>query len=136
VARDCRRDRRHDLAVASHARPGRVEVDHVEPPGTARLEGLRTFDGVGAVNGLTTEIAFGQAHAPARPQVYRREEFHGYEQALTKLAIIPRPTVEDFSGWNWVAQTVPRSAAAATEPPYSQVATVSSPTGGAYECTK
>ncbi len=89
----------------------------MEPPGTARLEGLRALDRVRAVNGLATEIAFRQAHAPPRSQVYRREEFHGYEQARTKLAIIPRPTVEDFSGWNWVAHTVPRSAAAATEPP-------------------
>jgi hypothetical protein len=48
----------------------------VEPPGTAGLEGLRTFDGVGTVNGLATEIAFGQAHAAPRPQIYCREKVH------------------------------------------------------------
>ena len=63
--------------VGGHARPCRVQVDHVEPAGAGRLEGLRPLDGVGAVNGFPAEIALGQAHATASPQVYGRVKFHG-----------------------------------------------------------
>ncbi len=51
--------------------------------------------------------------------------------AATKLARMPRPTAPDFSGWNCVPQTRPRSAVATTSPPYSHVDVVSSVRSGA-----
>ena len=118
-------DGQHRRPVDRLPGPGRVEVDHVQPAGP----GGREPPGQGhrvAVVGLPVEVALGQAHRPAVADVDGRVQVHHAAvmatsgrrpAARTKLARMPRPTEPDFSGWNWVPHTGPRSAEAVTGPP-------------------
>ena len=126
-------DGQHRGPVDRPARPGGVEVDHVEPPGAAgheapgqRRPGPRTRSGGRSRPGSAGPPRRRGCRWPDRapsPGARRRRR--------TKLARMPSPTAPDFSGWNWVPHTGPRSAEAVTGPPYSQVDEVSPVSSGA-----
>ena len=112
------------VAIAQCAVTGGVEIHHVQP----RCAGIGETPGQGhrvAVRGLTVEVALGQTDRPAAADVDRGVEVHHVptgvrpspSTAPTKLARMCSPTAPDFSGWNWVPQTWPRSAEAVTAPP-------------------
>ena len=84
----------------------------------------RQRDGVAVVPGAP-EVPLDEADGAPVTQVDGGEQLHGAAhaeawaraQAATKLARIPSPTGPDFSGWNCVPHTGPRSTAATTSPP-------------------
>ena len=92
-----------------------------------------------SVLALPVEVTLHQPDGGTTPDVDGRIEVHHADASSTqrtKLARMPSPTAPDFSGWNWVPHTAPRSAEAVTAPPYSQVDVVSAVRSGANECTK
>ena len=98
---------------------GGVEIDDVEPGRAAIGEPAGQVHRV-AVPALPVEVALDQAHGTAVADVDGRIELHHRPArwtASTKLARMPKPTAPDFSGWNWVPHTGPRSADAVTGPP-------------------
>ena len=100
----------------------------------ASANGPSHGDGVVAVDGLLVEVALHEANGPAGPQIDRRVELHRHASTPAarpvKLVRSRRPVAPDFSGWNWVANTLPCRKAALSVVPYSQVATTSSPSAG------
>ena len=105
--------------LTGRATPGGVEIDHVQPPGAGVDEPAGQRHRVPVV-GLAVEVALDEAHGTPVADVDGRVEVHHAGRAATartKLARMPRPTAPDFSGWNWVPQTGPRSAEAVTGPP-------------------
>ena len=109
-------DRCDQVAVAWLAGARRVEVDDVHPRRTLGLEGERLGDGFLAVDGAAAVVALVEPHATPLEQVDRRIQIH---QSLsspaarrTKFASSCNPGVPDFSGWNCVAMTISRWAAA------------------------
>ena len=94
--------------------PSRALVGHLHRPGHRVV----VVDGLGAVVALT------QAHAAAAADIDGAVQVHVAQTApepaaaaATKLARMRRPTLEDFSGWNWAAHTLSRATAATTGPP-------------------
>ena len=110
-----------EVAVDGLARPGGVEVDGVDPSGPGRDERLGHRDGIVAVHALGREVPLDELHDLAAPQVDRRVEVHqtetGAAQRSTNACSVAKPVRLDFSGWNWVAHTDPRSTEATTGPP-------------------
>ena len=98
---------------------GGVEIDHVQPRGTGGGEAPGQSDRV-AVLALSAEVALGEPHRLTVSDVDGRVEVHHtvvLSTARTKLSRMASPTAPDFSGWNWVPQTAPHSAAAVRAPP-------------------
>src|SRR5438477_3687203 len=120
-----------DLAVGRPAGTCRVEVHDVQPRGARARELTGDRDGVTPVDGLAGVVALHQTDATSLPEVYGGIEVQRRRQprppspgshrtsphTSAKLRSSPRPVPPDFSGWNWVAQTLPRSTAATTGPP-------------------
>src|SRR5664280_685859 len=128
----------HRRAVHRTAGTRRVEIDHVQPRRTGIGEPGGQSHRV-SVLALPVEVTLHQPDGGATPDVDGRIEVHHADASSTqrtKLARMPSPTAPDFSGWNWVPHTAPRSAEAVTAPPYSQVDVVSAVRSGATECTK
>ena len=76
-----------------------------------------------AVDGLAIEVPLVEPDASTAAQVDGRVEVDHRvpaatcSTARTKLPSSARPTALDFSGWNWVAHSRPRSTAAVIDPP-------------------
>jgi len=99
--------------------PGGVEIDDVEPGCPSGHEAAGQVHRV-PVLVLPIEVALGEPHRTAVAYVDGGIELHHRSAswtAPTKLARMPSPTAPDFSGWNWVPHTVPRSDEAVTWPP-------------------
>jgi hypothetical protein len=111
-----RGDRGDDGPVDRIAAAGGVEVDHVDPrrPASAN-DGDR--DRIVAVDRLGVVVALGEPHHTTAAQVDRRVQVgdepspaaHATPDARRpdEVAEQPQPGVADFSGWNWVANTLP-----------------------------
>ena len=94
------------LQVDRLARPGAVEVNHMQSV-RARLDpGASRGQRVLVVDLLGVEVALQEAHGAAAEYVDRRIELHlatgtrAVAQMAVKLASRRRPAAEDFSGWN------------------------------------
>ena len=112
-------DRGHRLTVVASTACG-VEVDDVDPRRAGGLELLRHGHWVVVVGGLLLEVALCQPHDPPVAHIDGRVEIHRAQprqHASTKLRSSCSPADPDFSGWNCVAHTLPRSTAATTGPP-------------------
>ena len=101
--------------------------------------GLGGVERVGVVGGRVLEDALDQAHRLAVHDVDRGVEDHATATAASwaKLRSMRSPSREDFSGWNWLAMTLPRSTTETKRSPYSLVPTTSAGSLGrqAKECT-
>ena len=98
-----------------------IEIDDVDPRRTLIGEGGGDGDGIVAVLGLLVVVALQQPHDAAAAQVDGRVQLGGHARTdpdrRTKLVSSARPDSPDFSGWNWVANTLPLRNAALTVPP-------------------
>ena len=88
----------------------------------AATNALATRHRVVAVDALAVEVALDELHDLPAAEVDRRIELHQAAeqrraQRSTNAERTARPVRLDFSGWNWVAHTLPRSTAATTGPP-------------------
>ena len=111
-------DRLDHAEVRVSAVAGGVEIHHVDPPHATRLELARHRDGIVVVLRLAVVVALLELHDTTAADVDRRIEVHRHAAAaFTKLASSAKPTAPLFSGWNCVAQSGPRSIAAANRRP-------------------
>jgi hypothetical protein len=110
-------DRFDDGPVHRLARERGVEVDDVDPTRSLLAETGRHRDGFIRVHGLERVVAPPQPDDPTATDVDRRVQHRGHRSAHRKLANKRFPSAADFSGWNWVAKTLPRRNAAFTAPP-------------------
>ena len=71
----------------------------------------RCIDRIGIVGGLARVVALQQPHGLAAADVDRRIEDHAETgaQVFVKFSSSARPVVEDFSGWNWLPNTLSRA---------------------------
>ena len=135
-ARDRPRDRSDDRTVQRLACARGIEIDDVDPTRARVGEADGDGDRVDVVCDLPAVVALVQPNDLARSEVDGRVKVHRrrYPRARsTKFARSLSPAVLDFSGWNWVAKTLPVSTAATTVVPYSQVATTASGSSGVGE---
>ncbi len=127
-------------AIGPALRPGperRVEVDDVDPVGPLRREAEGDLDGALRVDRPLRRVAVEEADDLATHQVDRGPECD-HAASERKFSRIRRPAADDFSGWNWQPQTLPRRAAATKRPPWSHKAATSagSAPSGRKEWTK
>src|SRR5262249_32851437 len=123
--REGRRDAGDQGGVHRLARPGAVQVDHVQRLRALVGEALRLVDGVVAEHRGLREVALPQPDRLAVLQGDRRVE--GDHAAAGRAARTPasqrpsrpRPAALDFSGWNWTPCTPGRPAAAQNATPWS-----------------
>ncbi len=119
---DGRGDTEHDVAVGHAAAARGVEIDDVQTGGTRGDERLGKLQRV-PVDGLGRELAPEEPHTPTAAYVDGGPEMHdqgsraGSPHMRAKRASSRRPAEADFSGWNWVPNTLPRSKATASSPP-------------------
>ena len=88
---------------------------------TMRLGNAMVAAGIFSSAGFVLQHAAHELHALAAAQVDRRVQVHHATTPTgmlrTQLRSRSRPAWPDFSGWTWVATTLPRTAMAATGPP-------------------
>src|SRR5690349_4116227 len=94
------------------------------------LKPERDLHGIFRVDRFAGEVAHIEAHALAAAYVDGRDEFHAASTIRRKLERSRNPIVPLFSGWNWVAQRLPRAIAAQNEVPYSVTPIVESVSSG------
>ena len=124
----------NDGSIHRVAAPRSIQVNHVHPRRPRLLEGEGLRHRVVPIDGLPPIVTPEETDAEAAAQVDGRKEGGAAGHAgsrSTKFWSTRSPGPPDFSGWNCVAQSVPEATAAHTVLPYSQVATVSGPTGAA-----
>ncbi len=116
-----------------------VEVDDEQVPRTRLDPRAGRVEQVRVVRRRVLELAFDQPDGLAFHDVDRRVEDHatGTAARAAKFLSICKPSVEDFSGWNWAAMTLSRSTTLTNRSPYSPVPTTSDASAGrqAKECT-
>ena len=114
----------------------RVQVHHMEPPGSRGLEPHGDLDGVVVVHGLGRVVAAEEADASALAEVDGRDDDRAEPTSSTNDSYSWRPGSPDFSGWNCVANTFPRASTAENGRPCSARPIECGPRSGAYEWTK
>ena len=105
----------HDGGIHPTAALGTVQVHHVDDLGAGSGERLR--HGYRVIGHLVdgVKIALFQAHNLSVFQINGR--FQDHLVSPPKFFKICIPTSPDFSGWNWVPNTLPLWTAASTSPP-------------------
>src|SRR5262249_61864546 len=86
---------------------------------------VRGFERIVVVRRRVLEAALHEADGLAVHDVDRRVEDHATATRAAKLRSRRSPSRDDFSGWNWVAITLPRSTTETKRSPYSLVPTMS-----------
>src|SRR6185312_4818820 len=129
------RDPLQMLQVRGSAVARAVEIDDVQPAGTALDPRARRGQRLGVVDRLLREVALREPHGLAAADVDGRVEDHAAtarsrSHVALKLASRRRPALEDFSGWNCTPKTFSRATAVAKRSPYSAVASTSSESVG------
>ena len=131
------RDDLGDRAGVAAGPERRVEVDDVDPVGPLRREAEGDLDGALRVDRPLRRVAVEKADDLPSHQVDGGPE-RDHAASERKFSRIRRPADDDFSGWNWQPQTLPRRAAATNRPPWSHHAATSagSTPSGRNEWTK
>ena len=112
-----RTTRREQVRVRAAAERG-VQVHQVDPRCPGPLPGQRRLQRVAVVS-LAAGRPLDQPHrAPVR-DVHRGQQDQIAHRVPSQLESSTAPASPDFSGWNWVADTTPCSAAAANCSPCS-----------------
>lgn len=107
-------DRSNERTVDRVTGAGSIEVDHMDPGGAGLGEGTGDGNRIVAVDRLVGIVTLAQAHAASASNVDRGIHDHDGTPNRTTLCSSARPAAADFSGWNWVAITLPRSTIEAT----------------------
>ena len=117
----CRHHAGHEFGLQGDPCLGTVEIDDVQPPGTASRKPPRHLRGIISKHGLAGIVALQQSHALTAAKVDGGPEFHGLFSCgyvvMRKRRRSSMPAAWLFSGWNCVANSLPRATAAQNGPP-------------------